>query len=39
VAISSGASVTNRLSFRVSGVATRGFAVIGCGGIPPPILG
>jgi len=36
IAISSGVSVTNRLSFRVSGLATRGFAVVGRSGMPAP---
>jgi hypothetical protein len=38
IAISSGASVTNRLSFRVSGLAAPDFAVIGRGGMSGPNL-
>ena len=36
IAISSGASATNRLSFRVSGLATRGCAVVGRAGMSAP---
>ena len=39
IAISSGVSAPHRLSLRVSGLATRGSAIIGRGGMSAPIIG